>query len=49
MKDERVEKLISKSTDGKTRQVVRITKHKGYKNRKGDVYKTSRTLHLKAK
>jgi|TARA_R110002074_G_scaffold211726_1_gene381187 hypothetical protein len=49
MKDETVEKLISKSTDGKTRQVVRITKHKGYKNRKGDVYKTSRTLHLKAK
>ena len=48
MKDEIVEKLISKSKDGKKRQVVRITKHKGHKNRKGDVYKTSRTLHLKA-
>ena len=49
MKDETVERLISKSADGKTRQVVRITKHKGHKNRKGEVYKTSRTLHLKAK
>jgi len=48
MKDEIVEKLISKSADGKKRQVVRITKHKGHKNRKGEVYKTSRTLHLKA-
>tara|TARA_R110002051_G_C8400107_1_gene448356 strand:+ start:338 stop:487 length:150 start_codon:yes stop_codon:yes gene_type:complete len=49
MKNETTEKLISKSANGKTRQVVRITKHKGEKNRKGEVYKTSRTLHLKAK
>ena len=49
MKDEVVEKLISKSAHGKTRQVVRITKHKGSKNRKGEVYKTSRTLHLKVR
>ena len=48
MKNETIERLISKSKDGKTRQVVRITKHKGYKNRKGEIYKTSRTLHLKA-
>ena len=49
MKNETVEKLISKSANGKTRQVVRITKHKGSKNRKGEVYKTSRTLHLKVR
>jgi len=49
MKDEIVEKLISKSANGKKRQVVRITKHKGIKNRKGEVYKTSRTLHFKTK
>ena len=49
MKDEIIERLISKSKDGKTRQVVRITKHRGIKNRKGEVYKTSRTLHFKTK
>jgi len=49
MKDEVIERLISKSANGKKRQVVRITKHKGIKNRKGEVYKTSRTLHFKAK
>jgi len=49
MKDETIEKLISKSADGKKRQVVRITKHEGIKNRKGEVYKTSRTLHFKTK
>ncbi len=43
------DKVISKSSDGKMMQIVRITKHEGTKNRRGEVYKTSRTLHVPVK
>ena len=43
------DRIISKSKNGKTMQIVRITKHEGTKNRKGEVYKTSRTLHVPVK
>ena len=39
-------KVISTSEDGRMIQVVEITTHKGHKNRKCEVYKTSRTKHL---
>lgn len=41
------EKTISVSRNGKWKQVVRHTVVKGVKNRKGEPYVTSQTLHLK--
>jgi len=41
------EKTISISKNGKWKQVVRHTVVKGVKNRKGEKFKTSQTLHLK--
>jgi len=41
------EKTISISANGKMKQVVRIREIEGVKNRKGEKFKTSQTLHLK--
>ncbi len=41
------EKTISVSKNGKMKQVIRHTVIKGVKNRKGEPYVTSQTLHLK--
>ena len=38
--------VIVISNNSKSKMVVEITTHKGVKNRKGDVYKTSVTKHL---
>tara|TARA_R110002020_G_scaffold309888_1_gene525760 strand:+ start:1146 stop:1295 length:150 start_codon:yes stop_codon:yes gene_type:complete len=40
------EKTISVSKDGKKKQVIRITEIDGRKNRKGEIYKQTQTLHL---
>ena len=41
------EKTISVSKNGKMKQVVRHRVVNGVKNRKGEKFKTSQTLHLK--
>ena len=41
------EKTISVSKNGKMKQIIRHTVVKGVKNRKGEPYVTSQTLHLK--
>jgi len=41
------EKVISISKNGKMKQVIRTRVIEGNKNRKGEKYKTSQTLHIK--
>lgn len=43
----RYEKVISTSSKKNTKQIVIITEHPTLKNRKGEPYKTSQTLHVK--
>ncbi len=41
------EKVVSISKNGKMKQVIRTRVIDGIKNRKGEKYKTSQTLHIK--
>ena len=41
------EKIVSVSKNGKMKQVIRTRVTNGIKNRKGEEYKTSQTLHIK--
>jgi len=43
-----IEKLVSISKNGKMKQVIRTIVIEGIKNRKGEKYKVSQTLHIKA-
>jgi hypothetical protein len=43
----RYEKVISTSSKKNTKQIVVITEYPDRKNRKGEPYKTSQTLHVK--
>ena len=45
-KEKYTQKTISVSKNGKKKQVIRITEIEGRKNRKGQVYKQTETLHL---
>ena len=42
------EKIVSISKNGKMKQVIRTRVIEGIKNRKGEKYKVSQTLHIKA-